>query len=112
MWRMRRACLVLDTREKCVANKMDLSRKSLASAWAWILGGGREKQDDAIDPAVGIVLEKKIGSAVKSGDALCTVHYNADARLQEAMAMLEDSFVIRAQPPPSRTPLIRKIVGA
>lgn len=77
-----------------------------------ILGGGREKQDDAIDAAVGIVLEKKVGDAVKSGDALCTVHYNADARLQEAVAMLEDSFVIRAQVPSARAPLICKIVGA
>jgi len=77
-----------------------------------VLGGGREKQDDVIDPAVGIVLEKKVGSAVKSGDALCTVHYNADARLQEAVAMLEDSFVIRAQALPPRAPLIREIVGA
>src|SRR6185437_11221847 len=50
--------------------------------------------------------EKKIGDAVKSGDALCTVHYNADARLKEATAMLEDSFVIREQEPP-RTPLVR-----
>ncbi|MGH9780398.1 MAG: thymidine phosphorylase, partial [Candidatus Acidiferrales bacterium] len=77
-----------------------------------ILGGGREKQDDDIDPAVGIVLEKKIGDAVKSGETLCIVHYNADARLREATAILEDSFVIRAQAPPVRAPLIRKIVGA
>jgi thymidine phosphorylase len=77
-----------------------------------ILGGGREKQDDAIDPAVGIVLEKKIGDAVKSSETLCTVHYNADARLQESIAMLEDSFVIHAQSPPPRAALIRKIVGA
>ncbi|HEV2617786.1 MAG TPA: thymidine phosphorylase [Candidatus Acidoferrales bacterium] len=77
-----------------------------------VLGGGREKQDDAIDPAVGIVLEKKMGDAVKSGETLCIVHYNADARLQEAIAMLEGSFVVRAQAPPARAPLIRKIVGA
>ncbi|HKV27037.1 MAG TPA: thymidine phosphorylase [Candidatus Acidoferrales bacterium] len=77
-----------------------------------ILGGGREKQDDAIDPAVGIVLERKVGDAVKSGDALCIVHYNAEARLPETIAMLEESFVIRAQAPPEQAPLIRKIVGA
>jgi len=76
-----------------------------------ILGGGREKQNDAIDPAVGIVLERKVGDAVKSSETLCTVHYNADARLQESIAMLEDSFVIRAQAPPPRAALIRKIVG-
>ncbi|MHB8539691.1 MAG: thymidine phosphorylase [Candidatus Acidiferrales bacterium] len=76
-----------------------------------ILGGGREKQDDEIDPAVGIVLEKKIGDAVKSGETLCTVHYNADARLQEALQMLEASFVIHAQAP-QKEPLIRKVIGA
>ena len=76
-----------------------------------VLGGGREKQDDAIDPAVGIVLEKKIGDRVAAGEALCIVHYNAAARLHEALQMLEESFVIRAQAPP-RAPLIRKVIGA
>jgi pyrimidine-nucleoside phosphorylase len=76
-----------------------------------ILGGGREKKDDVIDPAVGIVLEKKASDPVKSGEALCTVHYNAEARLGEALALLRASFVIRPQVPP-RAPLIRRVVGA
>src|SRR3984893_6770066 len=45
-----------------------------------LLGGGREKKEDAVDPAVGLVLEKKIGDAVKAGEPLCIVHYNSDAR--------------------------------
>lgn len=75
------------------------------------LGGGREKQDDAIDPAVGIVLAKKVGDAVHAGDELCTVHYNSDARLREALGLLEASFVVSDEPP-QRRPLIRRIIDS
>lgn len=76
-----------------------------------ILGGGRERHEDAIDPAVGIVLSKKVGDVVHEGEVLCTVYYNADARLREALALLEKSFVITDEPPP-QVPLVRKIIGA
>lgn len=39
------------------------------------LGGGRMKAEDKIDFAVGFVLNKKIGDAVKKGETLLTVHY-------------------------------------
>jgi pyrimidine-nucleoside phosphorylase len=76
-----------------------------------ILGGGREKKEDAIDPAVGLVIERKVGEAVEAGGTLCTVHYNSDARLGEAMELLSSSFTIEdAAPQPA--PLVRKIIGA
>jgi pyrimidine-nucleoside phosphorylase len=76
-----------------------------------LLGGGREKKEDAVDPAVGLVLEKKIGDAVEAGENLCTVHFNLDARLPPAMRLLSASFEIGDQAPPA-TPLVRKIIGA
>jgi pyrimidine-nucleoside phosphorylase len=76
-----------------------------------LLGGGRERKEDSIDPAVGIVLEKKVGDRVAAGSVLCTIHYNSDARFHEALAMLGDSFVIEASPPHKR-PLVRKVIGA
>jgi pyrimidine-nucleoside phosphorylase len=76
-----------------------------------LLGGGREKKEDTIDPAVGIVLHKKVGDPVKSGDALCTLHYNSGARLEEARELLEESFLIGPKPP-ARAPLVRRIIGA
>ena len=50
-----------------------------------LLGGGREKKEDSIDPAVGIVLHKKIGDPVAAGETLCTLMYNSQTRaaLQE-----------------------------
>jgi pyrimidine-nucleoside phosphorylase len=76
-----------------------------------MLGGGRERKEDSIDPAVGVVLEKKVGDRVQAGGVLCTIHYNSDARFGEALAMLGESFVIGPSAPPVR-PLVRKVIGA
>ncbi len=38
------------------------------------LGAGREKLDDVIDMAAGIVLHKKVGDYVKKGDTLLEIH--------------------------------------
>ena len=46
-----------------------------------VLGGGREKKEDKIDPAVGLEFHKRIGDAVERGEPLCTLHYNSDTRL-------------------------------
>jgi pyrimidine-nucleoside phosphorylase len=76
-----------------------------------VLGGGREKKEDFVDPGVGLVLEKKIGDPVQAGENLCTVHYNLDSRMVHAVRLLSESFVIGDQAPPA-SPLVRKIIGA
>jgi pyrimidine-nucleoside phosphorylase len=76
-----------------------------------LLGGGREKKEDSVDPGVGLVLEKKVGDSVKTGDALCTVHYNSETRLEAARELLEESFLIGPRAP-VRAPLVRKIIGS
>ena len=76
-----------------------------------ILGGGREQKEDSVDPGVGLVLETKIGDAVRAGENLCTIHYNLDARLVTATRLLAESFEIGDRTP-SRLPLVRKIIGA
>ena len=40
------------------------------------LGGGRQTTDDTIDHSVGLILNKKIGDFVKSGETLLYVHTN------------------------------------
>jgi len=76
-----------------------------------LLGGGRERKEDLIDSAVGLVIERKVGEAVEAEGTLCTVHYNSDARLAEAMALLSNSFVI-GDTAPKPAPLVRKVLGA
>ena len=81
-----------------------------AGVAAMLLGGGREKKEDAIDPAVGIVLEKKVGDSVAANEPLCAIHYNSEARLGEARALIEQCFVIGPKAPVP-APLVRKIIG-
>ncbi|HJX01216.1 MAG TPA: thymidine phosphorylase [Terriglobales bacterium] len=75
-----------------------------------VLGGGREKKEDSIDPAVGIVLHKKVGDAVSEGEALCMLHYNSDARLREAESLIMSSYTISKARAVGPTKLIRQII--
>jgi pyrimidine-nucleoside phosphorylase len=76
-----------------------------------ILGGGRERKEDAVDPAVGIVLHKKVGDRVAAGEALATIYYNAEARAVRARQLLEASCQITDAAPAVKRPLIHRIIG-
>jgi len=77
-----------------------------------VLGGGREKKEDTIDPAVGLTFHKRIGDAVERGEPLCTLHYNAENRLVEARRLVESAYRIESEKPKSIPPLIHRIIGA
>jgi len=77
-----------------------------------VLGGGRERKEDAIDPAVGIEFHKRAGDGVVRGEPLCTLRYNADARLAEARALAEAAYRIEPQPPVDLPKLVQRVIGA
>jgi thymidine phosphorylase len=74
-----------------------------------LLGGGRETLESRIDPAVGVVLHKKVGDLVVQGEPLATVHVDGRARLDEALALLRHSIVVGPEAPPA-APLIRDVL--
>jgi len=76
-----------------------------------ILGGGRERKEDSVDPAVGIVLHKKVGDAVSPGEPLATVYYNAETRAARARQLLEESYQIADSPAREKRPLIHRVIG-
>jgi pyrimidine-nucleoside phosphorylase len=76
-----------------------------------ILGGGRERKEDLVDPAVGIVLHKKVGDAVSSGEPLATIHYNVATRAERAKELLEASYQIDDSPPRGKRPLVHRLIG-
>ena len=75
-----------------------------------VLGGGRERKEDSVDPAVGIVLHKKIGDAVSTGEPLATIYYNSEARAHRVGELLEESYQI-ADSRVEKRPLIHRIIG-
>jgi pyrimidine-nucleoside phosphorylase len=76
-----------------------------------VLGGGREKKEDKIDPAVGLEFHKRIGDAVERGEPLCTLHYNADARLAEARHLAETAYRVEPEKPKTIPQLIYRVIG-
>ena len=77
-----------------------------------VLGGGREKKEDTIDPAVGLEFHKRIGDAVTRGEPLCTLHYNSATRLDEARRLVETAYKIEPDKPKTMPQLIYRVVGA
>ena len=76
-----------------------------------ILGGGREKKEDSVDPAVGIILHKKVADRVAAGEPLCTVMYNSEPRALQAKQLLAQCYQISDSPPAAKK-LIRRIISA
>jgi len=77
-----------------------------------MLGGGREKKEDKIDPAVGLEFHKRIGDRVGKNEKLVTIHYNSDAKLTEAKNLIGNSYVVSERAPLEKRPLVRRIIGA
>lgn len=73
------------------------------------LGAGRRTKEDAIDHAVGIVLNKKDGDKVQMGDVLAYVHTNTPLE----QAWIDDFYATYSicQEPVEKQPLIYKIVS-
>jgi pyrimidine-nucleoside phosphorylase len=75
-----------------------------------MIGAGRDKKEDSIDPAVGIILEVKMGEKVDAGSVLCRLYYTREDRVDEAAEMVEDAFHVSSQKPDERE-LILEVVG-
>jgi pyrimidine-nucleoside phosphorylase len=76
-----------------------------------ILGGGRERKEDSVDPSVGIVLQKKVGDRVEVGEAIATIHYNAEEKAMRARQLIEASCEISNAAPSIKRPLIHRVIG-
>ncbi len=77
---------------------------------AMLLGAGRETVDSRIDPAVGLVLHKKVGDPVVAGEPIATVHVNDRARLDECVRRLTEAIRIGPEAPPPRA-LVRAVLA-
>ncbi len=65
-----------------------------------LLGAGRTRTDDSVDPAVGVSDIAKIGDAVEAGELLATIHANDEGQLVEAERLVSEAFLIDDQPVP------------
>lgn len=74
-----------------------------------MLGAGRQTMTDRIDPVAGMVLHRKRGDAVKSGELLAVAYASDRAMLDAASARLREAFVVGSERP-ADVPLVHATV--
>lgn len=70
-----------------------IDTKAVGSAVIY-LGGGRQRVEDTIDPAVGIAQIANVGQSVESGIPLAYIHAASENAWERAAALLKSSFQI------------------
>lgn len=73
---------------KIVANEIGVA--------SMLLGGGRQKANDKLDYAVGIMLNKKIGDSVEKGEPLLTIYSNRE-KVDDIKSLLYGNIEIAKQ---------------
>ena len=76
--------------------RMDAAKIGFA---AQLLGAGRAKKEDRIDPAVGLVMHKRLGDTVNAQEPVCTLYVNDDVQVDAAIALLREGIVVENRAP-------------
>jgi pyrimidine-nucleoside phosphorylase len=75
-----------------------------------VLGAGRDRVEDVVDPSVGAKMIARIGHPVRAGDAVVELLYRDSSRLSTAMELLSQACQI-ADEPPAPQELILQTIG-
>ena len=75
------------------------------------LGAGRDRIEDSIDPAVGIMVRATVGDRVGAGDPVLELHYRDPGRLNAALALLARAVTIGDDRPVVRRRLVGEVSG-
>lgn len=85
---------------------MDAEQIGMAAA---LLGAGRRKIGEAIDPAAGITLAAKVGDYVHRGDVIATLHTSDKRLVYDAERTYLNALDIRDEQPNTRPTFIARV---
>ncbi|MCC5806715.1 MAG: thymidine phosphorylase [Opitutales bacterium] len=86
----------------------DVDARKIGRA-AMILGAGRKRDGDTIDPAVGVSDLRKRGEPVGARDVLCHLHINDDHGREEAVRLCRAAFRFVSDKPESRSMVLERL---
>jgi pyrimidine-nucleoside phosphorylase len=101
-----RACRMVTASRGGYLARLDaelLGRASVA------LGAGRNRVEDPVDPAVGIIVKARPGDRMASGDPVLEVHYRDQATFDAALVLASRAIVIEDQRPALRPLLLGEV---
>jgi pyrimidine-nucleoside phosphorylase len=78
----------------------------LVGRTAVALGAGRDKKGDSVDLSAGILIHKKPGDAVSTGETVLELRYNDASRLAAALALANQATVIGDRAPAEAAQMI------
>jgi thymidine phosphorylase len=74
-----------------------------------VLGAGRDRVEDVIDPGVGALVRAKPGDTVRAGDIMVELHYRDSSRLETALHLLRDACQIDDAPPAAQELILETV---
>lgn len=77
---------------------------------AGMLGAGRRKKEDSIDPTAGVLLKKKIGDVVQAGEEIAVLLSSGPVEFGPTIQLAQSAFAISSDLP-STQPIIAEILG-
>lgn len=86
----------------------DIDAKKLGLA-ACLLGAGRFRKEDKVDPTVGILMKKRYGDKVVSGEPFAMLYVNDETHFEEALALIREAVSV-TQEAPEELPLVYDII--
>ena len=63
-----------------------------------LTGAGREKKEDVLDPAAGLIVARKVGDPVSAGEKIATVYASDEDRLERAAEKLLEAYEFSSEP--------------
>ena len=82
----------------CTGYIKKLDAKSIGLA-ALLLGAGREKAGDTVDPAVGILMKKRCGDRIEKDEPIAYMYVNDETNLDEAVSKLVNAVSVADEKP-------------
>ena len=82
----------------CMGYIKKLDAKSIGLA-ALLLGAGREKAGDTVDPAVGILMKKRCGDRIEKDEPIAYMYVNDETNLDEAVSKLVNAVSVVDEKP-------------
>ena len=58
------------------------------------------KKSDKIDPAVGLIMNKRLGDPIEKGEPWCELHVNPNSDVKEALSLLDSALAVSRESAP------------
>lgn len=108
--RMKQSSIIREVRAPRSGYITHMNTEKIGEA-AVVLGAGRARKEDDIDPAAGLRILKKTGDLVHAGDALAILHTEREDAFEDGAARYLDAIAF-GEDAPEEMPLISRVIRA